>query len=97
MRQLRRLPSAIRDLDQVWLYIAQHDADAAQRLIDDIDRASRKLLDYPHLGPAKPEAAADMRVLKVRRYNILYRVTEQTIDLVRVVHQARDINQINLD
>lgn len=92
---MRRLPEAIQDLDQIWLYVAQHNVAAAQRLIDDIDRASRKLIDYPNLGPARPDAAPDMRLMKVRRYNILHRVNGDFIDLVRVIHQARDIEQIS--
>lgn len=31
--KIRRLPQAIRDVDDIWLYIAQHDPDAATRLV----------------------------------------------------------------
>lgn len=97
MRRLRRLPNAIRDLDQIWLHVAQHDIHAADRLIADLLDSTQILLSYPYSGPAKPHIAPDMRTLSVRRYTILYRVTDHVIDIVRVVHQARDIDQIEID
>ncbi|MEN2785772.1 hypothetical protein ACFOKI_10800 [Sphingomonas qilianensis] len=40
--RLRRLPSAISDVDELWLYVTQHDPAAAERIIDDLNTAIAK-------------------------------------------------------
>lgn len=96
MRRLRHLPDAIDDLDSLWLYIAQDDPAAAERLIAEIDQITYRLCEYPYLGPAKPHVAQGMRSFTVESYRILYRVTPDTIDIVRVVHHARDLRRLGL-
>ena len=97
MRRLRRSQRFRADLDDIWFYVAQDNLVAAERLIERVDDVTRRLLDFPRIGPAKPHIATEMRTLPVGRYMILYRVTPETIDLVRIVHQARDISRIELD
>jgi plasmid stabilization system protein ParE len=40
---------------------------------------------------ARPDIAPNLRYLPVRRYLILYRETAGGIEIVRVVHGARDV------
>ena len=97
MKRLRRSQRFKADLDDIWLYIAQDNLAAADRLTDLVADVTQRLLDFPCIGPAKPHIAAEMRTLSVGRYTILYRIMSDTIDLVRIVHQARDLRDIELD
>lgn len=80
---------ARRDLDAIWMYVARENA-AADRLIDRIHTASRRLADFPESGPARPEIAPGVRRLTVGNYLLLYRVGS-AVDVVRVLYGARDI------
>jgi hypothetical protein len=55
------------------------------------------LADHPGLGPARPDIAPDLRYFPVRRYLILYRQITDGIELVRVVHGARDVPTLMAD
>lgn len=81
---------ARRDLDDIWDYVAHDDVDAADRVIDGITGASRRLADFPECGPARPDIAPGVRSLIAGRYLLLYRVGD-VVEVVRVIHGARDI------
>jgi toxin ParE1/3/4 len=84
-------PKARSDLDSIWLYVAAETPLAADRLIDRIHARCQNLAVHPRLGPARPEIAADARTLVEGDYLILYRVRAEDVDIVRVVHGAREI------
>ena len=46
------------------------------------------------MGEARPElAAGDMRVLSLGSYAIFYRHLEDTVEIARVLHGARDLEE----
>jgi toxin ParE1/3/4 len=87
-------PKAETDLLEIWLYIAQDSPRAADRLLDRIETECRLLADNPRLGRARPELAPDARARIVGRYLVLYRERDEGIEVVRVVHAAREIERI---
>ena len=92
--KIRRLPSAIRDLDDIWFHIALDDEPAATRLVERIARSVARLGDFPLSGPARPDIASDAHSLTVGNYLLLYRVGEDSVDIVRVLHGAREITRL---
>jgi len=82
---------AKRDLDAIWNYVAHEDSAAADRLIELIYATSRRLADFPESGPARPDIAPSVRSLMAGRYLLLYRVGGDAVDIVRIIHGARDI------
>jgi toxin ParE1/3/4 len=44
------------------------------------------------VGPARPDIAGDARILVERPYLILYRLVPEGVQIVRVLHGARDID-----
>ncbi|MGA1798436.1 type II toxin-antitoxin system RelE/ParE family toxin [Sphingomonas sp. 4RDLI-65] len=87
--KIRRLPQAIRDVDDIWLYIARYDPDAATRLVEQLVSSVARLADYPESGPARPEIGGGARSITVGNYLVLYRVERDSVDIVRVVHGTR--------
>ncbi|MFL6856891.1 MAG: type II toxin-antitoxin system RelE/ParE family toxin [Allosphingosinicella sp.] len=89
--RLRRLPQAIRDVDDIWNWIAAEDFAAAQRWARHVVEATDRLIDFPNSGTPRPELAAGVRSIVVGRYLALYRVGPDSVDIVRIVHGARDL------
>ena len=83
MGRITRTVQANRDLDDIWLQIALDNPSAADRLIDRI--VMRRL------GPARPEIAPDARMLVVGDSLVLYRFRKDGVQIVRVVHGARQL------
>lgn len=89
--RIRRLPQAVRDVDNIWDMIAAHDPTAAKRLTHRIAAKTGILADYPESGRARPEVGEGVRSLVAGKYLILYRIGPDSVDIVRVVHGARDL------
>ncbi|MGC1304383.1 MAG: type II toxin-antitoxin system RelE/ParE family toxin [Caulobacteraceae bacterium] len=85
-------PRAEADLDEIWLHVAMDAPKAADRLIDQIVERCASLAAHPHLGPARPEIAPEARMLTIGDHLVLYRVRETGVDIVRVVHGARQLD-----
>ncbi len=89
-----RLPAANDDLDDIWFHIAMDSPRAADRVIDMIESAERRLLDFPILGRERPELLAGVRSWPVGDYLILYRIDRSRLVVVRIVHGARDLGPL---
>ncbi len=50
-----------------------------------------RLADNPLMGPARPDIAPEFRYHPVGNYLLLYRIVSGGIEVVRVVHGARDL------
>jgi toxin ParE1/3/4 len=82
---------ARQDLIAIWEYIADDSPVAADRLLDTLEARIERLADHPFLGPARPDIAPDLRYLISGNYLILYRVLGEVVEIVRVLHGARDL------
>jgi len=83
-------PTADRNLDAIWEYIAQDNLDAADRMAEQLKSASRLLADFPQLG--KSGRANRTRELPVAGtpYILIYRIAANHVDIARVLHGAQD-------
>jgi toxin ParE1/3/4 len=81
---------ALIDFDEAQAYIAQENPFAAQMVADRIWQASQRLAETPLIGRAGVEP--DTRHWTVQRtpYLIVYRVTEEAVEILRVWHGRRD-------
>jgi toxin ParE1/3/4 len=84
-------PRAQADLDETWLYVAKDRPGAADRLIDRIIGHFSSLASNPELGASCAELAADLRQSTVGNYIVLYRPRPARVEIVRVIHGARDV------
>ena len=94
MAVVRRTARVENDLVDIWLYIAADTPDAADRLLEKIDRKRFLLAANPLLGRARPDIAPELRFLPVGNYLILYRALSKGIEVVRVVHGARRLDRL---
>ena len=91
MGRIQRTPRADQDLEELWFFIAQDDPAAADRWLDTLEAKIGLLADNPLLGPARPDIARELRYHPVGNHLLLYRVIQGGIEIVRVVHGARDL------
>ena len=89
---IRRSAKAESDLLEIWLYIAERDADAADRVLDEIARVWRLIATHPKMGRERPEILPGVRSLAVMSWTIFYLVEAEFVEIVRVLHGARDLD-----
>lgn len=82
------------DLIDLWLYIAQDNPGAADRLLDEIEEKFPLLAGNPQLGQARPDIAEECRHLPVSNYLILYRIIPAGVQIVRVIQGSRRLNNL---
>ena len=93
-RRLKVSRSAREDLDEIWLFIAQDSVGAADRFIDDLTGRFGLLTTTPRMGRAREDTAPGLRDLPVKNYLIFYRLQVRYVEIVRVVHAARDVGAL---
>jgi toxin ParE1/3/4 len=86
-------PRADADLDLIWLYIAGDRPGAADRMVDRLIEHFALLAANPQFGEAYPQLAPDLRRSHVGSYVVLYRPRQERVEIVRVIHGARDVEQ----
>jgi toxin ParE1/3/4 len=92
--QLRISPRASEDLLDIWSYIADDSEANADGFIDKIYETMELLARQPGLGRHREELAPGIQSFAVGRYIVFYRVVTRAIEIVRVLHGARDIENI---
>jgi toxin ParE1/3/4 len=92
--RFRRTLAAKADLLEIWSFIADNNPDAATRMLLKLDRAMSRLARNPGIGRPRPELLPGLRSYVARPYVIFYTTGEDEIDIVRVLHGARDIESI---
>ena len=96
-RRIRLRPLAERDIAAIVTRIAHDDPAAAARLVDALQREFEALRAFPRLGRARafrsPQLAGipSRPVSGFRSWLLFYRVLPDAIDVVRVLHGARDL------
>ena len=91
MAQIVRTPQANDDLFSIWEYIAQRNTSAADTLTRRFDEAFRTLASNPGIGQRQDRYRPGLRCFPVGSYIIFYLTIDDGIEVVRVLHGARDI------
>ena len=101
MTRLIRSPAAERDLQNIWLTIAADRPAAATRMLRKIGRSIERLIDYPRLGPRRPDIRP-ARMLVEGPYLILFQTHPdadegpiEPVEIVRVVDGRQDLRKLS--
>jgi plasmid stabilization system protein ParE len=90
-------PEASADLLEIWNYYAVDllNVQAADRIRDEIFEAMKRLSASPGLGHLRRDLAREpLRFWAVRKYLVIYRSERRPIEVVRILHAARDVRAI---
>ena len=97
MEEVRKSRIAESDLDQIWDHIAGNNIDAADNFLTDLSRSCRLLATQPKMGRSRPELALTLRSFPFQRYLVFYRPIAEGVELVRVLHSARDLGEASFN
>jgi antitoxin ParD1/3/4/toxin ParE1/3/4 len=86
-------PSASRDIDGILEYVLEHSgANRALRVQQRLYQGLSKVADQPGLGHLRHDLSDEsLRVFKVFSYLIIYRPDTSPVQILRVIHGARDV------
>ena len=95
MKSFLLSPQAFQDIDEIWEFIAPDNLDAADRVRDEIFEAFEKLAEMPGMGHLREDLAKEpLRFWPVYSYLIIYRPDSRPLEIVRVLHGARDVKNL---
>lgn len=87
---------AVEDLQELHAYIARDSELYASGYVERIITAVERLAEYPALGRIVPEANEEnIRELVYQNYRIIYRITKNRIEMLSVIHGARDLGALS--
>lgn len=90
-RRLIWAPSAEQDLHEIWRYFARVASEhIADKLLRDIAQTAGRLGDRPYIGRSRDEVLPGLRSVLAHPYAVFYRVNNENVEIVRVLHERRD-------
>lgn len=90
--KVRWTENALEHLVKIYEYIAVNSKTYASRMVDRITRRSAQIADFPYSGREVPEYEAEnIRELIEHPYRIIYRIKSDQIDVLAVIHGARQL------
>jgi toxin ParE1/3/4 len=102
-RTYSKRPRARRDLVESYAYIGRENADAAERFLDAAEETIRSVVNMPGLGTPREylnNRLSGLRSVPIRGFRnwlLFYRVVQEHVEVVRVLHGARDLAALFLD
>lgn len=94
MKQVRLSQLAQTDLDEIWLFIADDSPEAADRFHDLLLSKLLLLAQQPLIGRDREDLRPNLKGFPTGNYIIFYRDFSEYIEIVRILHGARDIENI---
>jgi len=91
--KLRWTRPALADLIEAQNYIAQDNPTAAQALAERVWGAAKNLCDHPGMGRIGHVAGTREWVVSDTPYIIVYRVKDESVEILRVWHGRRNWQQ----
>ncbi len=90
-RQLVIAPAAKTDLKDIYQYgLRQWGQTRSDSYLENIKEQLWTLTDQPLIGVDRSELLADTRSLPVESHTLFYRVTPDTVEIIRVLHGRKD-------
>jgi toxin ParE1/3/4 len=86
------LPEALDDVRGIWQHLVETaSVEVADKALDRIRVACLRYASQPELGQRRPELAPHIRFFTVRQLVVFYEPIPDGIEVVQVIHGARDL------
>lgn len=95
-----QLPNAALDLEEAAGFIGKDRLSAAYRFLEAAEAAYERLGQFPHIGSFRPFGSPRLHGIRMwsipgfEKFLIFYRVTDSAVEILRVLHSAREIDKI---
>jgi len=84
-------PAAEADLEGIFDHIAADNPAAAAGFVARLEELAARLAETPGMGRARPDLLPELRSFPLGSYLLFYRPGIDGIEVVRVLHGARDL------
>jgi toxin ParE1/3/4 len=88
---------AEQDLEDIWVYLAQNNQIAADKQIANILNRLPMLAQFPDMGQIRDDLGEKLRSFPIKPYVLFYTKFDDEIEVVRILHQSRDIDRLFSD
>jgi toxin ParE1/3/4 len=89
-----RIPFQVHhELEEIWIYVAPDDEQAADRLVNRLLNEIGKLGQRPGMGRSRDDIAEGIRSWPCGSYVIYYRLADDIVEILHVVHGARSTDK----
>lgn len=85
-------PLALSDLAEIWSFVADDSEIQADKFLATLETRLNLLATQSNMGRRRDELMNGLRSVPVGRYVIFYLPRQDGIEVVRVLHGARDID-----
>lgn len=87
---VRMTALAVDDLEELWLYVSEHDVDAADRVVDGVSGLINLLSAQPEMGTPRDDLGLGLRCLvHKRRFLVFYRFKNGVVEVLRILRGER--------
>lgn len=99
-RKLLKRPQAERDIEEAFVFIAEADFDSGLDFLHAVEQSFEMLTENPFIGSERKFDAPELRrarmwrVKSYEKYLIFYLVHDDIVEILRLIHSARDYTQI---
>lgn len=90
MNSYRLSKDAEQDLEDLWVYLGERDDIAADRQVAKLLDRFPMLAQFPNMGVTRDRLLEGLRSFPVKPYVVFYILIPGGIEIVRIIHQARD-------
>lgn len=99
-REIRKKPQAERDIEECFVYIGENNLDTAVYFLVAVEDSIEQIGRNPFIGNIREFKNSRIKNLRMRTvkdytdYQIFYTVEDETIEIIRVLHGARNLPDI---
>ena len=103
MAIIKKRPQVISDLIEIATYIGKNNMDASDDFLSAAEQTFQQLGNLPQMGKLcqfshpKLIEIRQQRIKGFKKYLIFYRLIDDGVDILRVIHGIRDIETILID
>ncbi len=98
--EILKLPQAERDIEECFVFIAENNLDKGVYFLVAVEDSIEQFAKFPFLGNTRNFQNVqfqDVRMWRVKgfeNYLIFYSVKDETIEVIRVLHSSRNIDDL---
>jgi len=87
-------PSASKDLNEIIDYFASFNIARGETFVAAFQKKCQNLINFPMMGRSYEDIRPGLRGVPLDKYIILYQVTDNTLEILRVVHGSRYLKDL---
>jgi toxin ParE1/3/4 len=94
MNRYKLSRQAEQDLEDIWVYLADQDDIRADKQVAQILNRLPMLAQYPDMGKSRDDLAPNLRSFPSKPYIVFYTKSQDRIEIIRVIHHSRNIEDL---